>query len=165
MQVVGQFLSDFAMDNRETNPQVSLFARSAFNRYYYAIFLTTRRLIVETTGVSKLPHKDLPNYLIGPFRKTIKQKIKTAVRSGMLSHAYSASQLDALKQNTHLLSQILVTAYSVRVLADYEPDVAVEFKDQTYKLGASTLSEATNWASRAQIHCKSLYKVWRNLGN
>jgi hypothetical protein len=165
MQVVGKHLSDFASRIRGTSPDDGLFARSAFNRYYYATFLASRRLLIETTGAGGLAHKALPEYLIGQFQKTLKRQIQAGFKSGVLSPAGHARMLDALKENTLLLRDLLVLAYSVRVLADYEPDVPVEVKDETYILGASTLSAASNWASRAQMHCKNLHKIWKDLGN
>ncbi len=71
MQVVGKHLSEFALSIRGTSPDDGLFARSAFNRYYYATFLASRRLLIETTGTVGLPHKALPEYLIGQFQKTV----------------------------------------------------------------------------------------------
>jgi hypothetical protein len=165
MQVVGKHLAEFAMRIRGTSPDDGLFVRSAFNRYYYATFLASRQLIIETTGAQGLPHKALPEYLIGQFRKTIKKQIQTGFKSGVLSDANRARMLSALKQNTLLLRELLVTAYGVRVLADYEPDVPIEMKDDTCSLGAETLSAAGNWASRAQMHCKNLRKIWKDLGN
>lgn len=73
--------------------------------------------------------------------------------------------LDIVKQNTLLLGQLLEEAYNVRVLADYQHEVPVLIKDDTYTLGISTLSAASKWAGRAQMHCKSLYKIWKDLGN
>jgi hypothetical protein len=165
MQVVGKHLTDFAMSIRGTSPDDGLFARSAFNRYYYATFLASRQLVIETTGTQRLPHKALPEYLIGQFQKTMKRQIQAGFKSGVLSNANRARMLNALMQNTLLLRELLVTAYGVRVLADYEPDIPVEMKDDTYSLGAATLSAAGNWASRAQMHCKNLHKIWKDLGN
>jgi|SRR5215469_5569361 len=165
MQVVGKHLSDFAMRIRGTSPDDCLFARSAFNRYYYATFLASRQLLMETTGTEGLPHKALPEYLVGQFQKILKRKIQGGFKSGVLSSSDRARMLTALKQNTALLHQLLVTAYGVRVLADYEPDVPVEVKNDTYVLGAETLTTASNWAGRAQMHCKNLHKIWKNLGN
>jgi hypothetical protein len=165
MQVVGKLLTDHALLLRGESPDDVLFVRSAFNRYYYATFLRSRALVQETTGTHSLPHKALPEYLTGQFRKIIKRQIQESFKSGVLNNANRARLLSALNENTMLLSGLLSEAYSVRVLADYEPDVAVEVKADTYSLGAATLSSAGNWANRAQMHCKNLHKVWKDLGN
>lgn len=165
MQVVGNYLSEFALRLRGTSSDDGLFARSAFNRYYYATFLASRQLLAETTGTGGLPHKALPEYLIGAFQRTLKHQIAAGFRSGLLSKSDRSRMLGIVKQNTLLLRQLLVEAYSVRVLADYEPDVPVQVKDDTYSLGASTLSAASNWSGRAQMHCKNLHRIWKDLGN
>lgn len=165
MQVVGEHLRDFANRNRGTDPNDRLFARSAFNRFYYATFLASRQLLVDTTGAQGLPHKALPDYLIGKFQRTLKDQIQTQFKSGLLSSGERAQMLDAVKENTLFLRELLVLAYSVRVLADYEPDVPVEIKDQTFSLGASTLPAASNWAGRARMYCKNLQRIWKDLGN
>jgi hypothetical protein len=165
MQIVGKHLSDFAMSIRGTSPDDTLFARSAFNRYYYATFLASRQLLIDTMGKGELPHKVVPEYLMGQFQNTVKRQIQIGFKSGVLSSADRARMLGALKQNTLLLRELLVLAYGVRVLADYEPDVPIAVTVDTYSLGASTLSSASNWASRAQMHCKNLHKIWKDLGN
>lgn len=165
MQVVGERLSEIAMSIRGTSPDDCLFARSAFNRYYYATFLASRQLLADTIGTKGLPHKTLPEYLIGTFAKTIKRQIEVEFKSGVLSNTDRARMLGSLKHNTALLQNLLVTAYGVRVLADYAPETPVEIEQNTYSLGAATLSAASNWASRAQMHCKNLHKIWRDLGN
>lgn len=165
MQVVGKHLSDFAWRIRGRSPDDDLFARSAFNRYYYATFLASRRLLIETTGTKDLPHKSVPEYLTGGFRKTVKRRIQAAFKSGVLSHADRSGMLDTLRHNTLLLRELLMQAYGVRVLADYQPDIPVEIRDDTYLLGTSTLSAASNWAGRAAMHCKNLHRLWKDLGN
>lgn len=165
MQIVGKHLSDYAMSIQGTSPDDGLFARSAFNRYYYATFLASRQFLFETTGTGGMPHKALPEYLVGRFQTTMKRQIKARFKSGLLSSAENSRMLTSLKQNTILLRELLVQAYSVRVLADYEPDIPIKFKNETYWLGTSTLPEAGKWANRAQMHCKNLHKIWKDLDN
>ena len=125
MQVVGKHLAEVALRIRGTSPDDGLFVRSAFNRYYYATFLTSRRLLFETIGARGLPHKTLPEYLVGQFQKTIKRQIQAGFTSGVVSQSGRSRMLDSLRQNTLLLRELLRLAYSVRVLADYEPEVPV----------------------------------------
>lgn len=165
MQVVGDHLSDFALSIRGMNPNDGLFARSAFNRFYYAAFLASRQLLVETTGSGAMSHKALPNYLVTTFRQILKRRIQLLFQKNLLSNSARAAMLTALRDNTALLHDLLERAYSVRVLADYAPETPVEIKDATFSLGASTLAEASNWAGRAQMHCKNLRKIWGDLGN
>ena len=165
MQVVGEHLSAIAMSIRGNGSDDTLFARSAFNRFYYATFLASRKLLIDTMGTGGLPHKALPEYITGKFQMTMKRQIELGFRSGVLSNTVRAQMLGVLKQNTLLLRELLVLAYSVRVLADYEPDASVSVTVDTYSLGAATLSAASNWAGRAQMHCKNLHRIWKDLGN
>jgi hypothetical protein len=73
--------------------------------------------------------------------------------------------LNSLRDNTLFLSNVLKEAYGVRVLADYDPDAPVDILPDTYLLGASTLSAASNWLRRAEMHCKNLHRIWIDLGN
>jgi hypothetical protein len=164
MQIVGTHLSDHALKIWGT-PDDDLFARSAFNRYYYATFLVSRQFLVETLGITGLPHKVLPEYLKGNFRKTVQRQIQANFKAGVLTQGERGRMMGTLSHNIVLLEQLLVEAYGVRVLADYEPGIPVQRKDKTFHLGTSTLPAASKWQSRAQMHCKNLQKLWKDLGN
>jgi hypothetical protein len=165
MQVVGDHLSAFAISIRGNDPADGLFARSAFNRYYYATFLKSRQLIIDTNGPKALNHSALPDYLDGHFKKTLVQQIRAGFRSRLLSSADRSRLLHDLRRNTLLLRQLLMTAYRIRVLADYEPDFPLDTKNNTYTLGSATLSEAGKWAGHAEIYCRNLHSIWKDLGN
>ena len=46
MKIVGEQLESWALD-RKVETERDLFGRSAFNRYYYAVFLLTREMLGE----------------------------------------------------------------------------------------------------------------------
>jgi len=54
---------------------VDAYARSAFNRYYYSSFLSTRELLSQLNGSwGREPHKNIPKILsenvVGQIKKT-----------------------------------------------------------------------------------------------
>ena len=112
-----------------------------------------------------MAHKALPDYFTTTFQKDLKRQIHSLFKAGILSDAARAAMLTSARSNTTLLGELLVLAYNVRVLADYEPEFPLEVKDSTYRLGTSTLAEASGWAGRANMHCKNLHKIWKDLGN
>ena len=165
MQIVGDHLSQAAINHKANPPEEDLFARSAFNRYYYGAFLVSRQFLKDTTGVTGLPHKSIPDYLTTTFQNQLKRQLKDGERSGLMSKSNYSRLLDGLKKNVHLLTDLLSEAYRVRVLADYEPEVRVKPENQTYRLGTATLSRANGWEGRAHLHCKNLRSIWSELGN
>jgi hypothetical protein len=165
MQVVGAHLAEVALSIQGRTPDDDLYARSAFNRYYYASFLASRKLIAETMGTKNLPHAAIPAHLKGEFRKTFRRQIQSRFKSGALSVSHHSRMLTDLSQNTQLLGKLLEDAYSVRVLADYEPDVPVEIKDNTFRLGISTLASAGHWAGTTEMYCRNLRQIWKDLGH
>ena len=165
MQVVGDHLSAAAISHKGSQPAEDLFARSAFNRYYYGAFLVSRQFLKDTIGVTGLPHKSIPGYLTTTFQKQVKRQLKESERSGLVSKGNHSRLLNGLKKNVQLLTELLSEAYRVRVLADYEPDVPVQQENQTYRLGTATLDGANRWEGRAHLHCKNLRSIWSELGN
>jgi hypothetical protein len=148
---------------RGKDPNATTFARSAFNRYYYAVYLLSRQLLVDTLGTRSIQHKALPEFLSGKFHRTMKSKIEKGYRSGLLTSTARGRMRTILTDNITLLSELLRQAYGIRVLADYDPDAKVEGAD--FVLGSSTLPAASMWERRADMHCKHLYRVWKDLGH
>lgn len=165
MQIVGDHLTTAAVGQKSDLTSADLFARSAFNRYYYGTFLASRQLIRDTTGAIHLAHKAIPDYLRGSFQQTMRKQIEAQHRADILSNGSSSQLLSRLKTNVSGLAGLLTEAYSVRLLADYRPEVLVTVVQNTFRLGPSTLSTAAQWIQRAGIHCKNLRSIWVTLGN
>jgi len=80
MQVVAHFLQIEALKIQGSDKD--LYARSAYNRYYYDIFLATRRMFSELDASwALLAHKDYPGLLRGQITRQFKLARTKAVRA------------------------------------------------------------------------------------
>lgn len=144
---------------------VDAFGRSAFNRYYYATYLTVRDMLTQINEKwAKIPHKNIPGTLeddlVKLFRENGKRQVKCKVLPENQFHSY-------IKQTNAAASDIastLTSAYMVRVTADYEPDNKIEFIDERLSLASHTLDEAKNWKRRVEAKKGILIKVAKELG-
>lgn len=157
MQQVGLHLQREAVNLGRANGGEP-FARSSFNRYYYSIFLEVRELFASVdTSWATLPHKSYPEILRGKFKKRIK-KVQEIARRGEDNILYA----DCRRANSYLLNlaSLMERAYALRVIADYNPDIAVEFDGaDRFKLSDTKISEAHEWQSRVRIWIDSIRSV------
>ena len=103
------------------------FARSAFNRYYYATFLCVRETLttVDQKYDASLNHKGIPELLKGTVQRRIKAIQKKASKLGDTSLVTDCRQTGS--QNL-ALAVMLEKAYATRVVADYTPQTPVDFR-------------------------------------
>jgi hypothetical protein len=134
------------------------FARSSFNRYYYATFLCVRKCLIQIDDKWEggLTHKGIPELLRGEIRKRIKrvEKKATAIGDGQL--IASSRQAASL---TLTLAETVKTAYAIRVVADYNPDVLVDFGSGRFKLSGTEVSEAHEWLPKAEVWSKAVLNL------
>ncbi|MBF4281092.1 hypothetical protein EAY27_28865, partial [Vibrio anguillarum] len=84
MKYVGSELERLALSDSDPDNS-DLLGRSAFNRYYYAAFLTTR----ETLGYMQsnwkgTAHAEIPNLLEKGLRKPAKAALRQQIKAGLL---------------------------------------------------------------------------------
>lgn len=165
MQRVGEHLKSHALTLRGKAPDDDLFARSAFNRFYYAAFLVCREMVKNTIGKSGLRHEAFPEYLTGSFRRAISLRIKQAYSKGAITDAEREKMTYLLNVNTAGLSNMLREGFGVRVIADYKPEVQVVLMESSFELSSCTSGRANYWVREAEMYCKNLKKLWHKLGN
>lgn len=164
MKIVGEQLESWA-GSQASNPNKDLFARSAFNRYYYAAYLVTREMLGEYEPSWKsTPHKNIPNLLEKTLKKIISTELKKIYKKGQITHGERQKTLSAISYATSDLSNLLRVAYDVRVTADYDPELLVENAGGTLILGIQKLSSANCWSDRTNSYCKIIRKILRDLG-
>lgn len=139
------------------------FGRSAFNRFYYAAFLpvsrTLRSLRPEWAGI---PHKDIPELLRGKILTALKKGQRQANRVGDRDTAAECARAITL---CHELAGIMRTGYAVRVTADYQEDVAVDFSAGVdFRLATVSVSTAKQWPRRATAFAQTIQSVWKQIG-
>lgn len=147
MRQVAEHLETEAKRRRRSGNDVDLFARSAFNRYYYATFLLARELMRKFRPSWKGSHSGLPKELTGSILREIRQLKSKANR---LQDWEVVSQCDVCIHHIHQLSELLENAYGLRVIADYEPEILAAIdRDGAIALGEKKISDAKHWVEQA----------------
>jgi len=160
MREVAEHLETEAKRRSKNVDDVNLFARSAFNRYYYATFLLARELMKKFRPSWRGSHSALPKELTGSILREIKQLKKKANR---LHDWEIVSQCDVCIHHIHQLSELLESAYGLRVIADYEPEITATIDvGGTITLGDKKISDAKHWVEQAISLKGKIETFWDN---
>lgn len=161
MHKVAHHLQTVAIDRDESDRDI--FARSAYNRYYYAVFLAVRDMLSEMDSKwSHLAHKNYPEVLTG--ESIMKQFQKEKKRAEKNSDYALNEKLDKAIRAVKALSSLMSKAYVVRVVADYEPSEAVNFiSGERFSLKSVDITEAHSWNNKAEIWIKDIQQAWRQI--
>lgn len=141
------------------------FGRSAFNRYYYAAYLSVRELLSTLDSAwGKKPHSAIPDFLEDKVLDLVKTQAKRMATNGLLSET---RRYNLSKQAAQALSDIAATlrvAYRVRVVADYRPYHLVVFDHAEFRLAEHSQAEARNWMGRVDRAKGALIGISKELG-
>lgn len=165
MQVVGDYLIKEAL---QLNAEIEkdLFGRSAFNRYYYAAFLSIRRLFSEIDDRLNEPqHSQIPGLLTETLNNRIKKIIKKQERAGFMSATHSQELRDSVYQSLQSLADLMRYAYSIRIVADYQPEAKIELKGGFLGIAGCESSVARGWCEEVEVKVDQICDIWRSLGN
>ncbi|MXR70311.1 hypothetical protein GNT65_16760 [Shewanella sp. JBTF-M18] len=164
MKYVGERLEELAISNGNFSHS-NLLGRSAFNRYYYAAFLSTREMLGTLQHSWRgTPHAEIPNLLRQALRKPAEREIQKMIKAGMLDLGDRSRILTSIKTNGSALAQLLTEAYDARLIADYQPEEKIVMEDKVIKLGHHKLSSARNWPDQANRYCALILRTWKELG-
>lgn len=100
METVGFELRKLAISRRGCEEK-DLFARSAFNRFYYSAFLKTRstlKILNPSWGKSK--HANLPELLEGKVISLVKAELKKQVAQGLITIGHKSHKINSLTTAT-----------------------------------------------------------------
>ena len=160
MQRVGHHLQLEAI--KKTGTERDVYARSAYNRYYYAVFLTVRSLLGKLDPKwSRGPHKSYPEVLKGSITKNFKTAKWRANKNGDYA---LIPKLDGGIRASAALANLVEKANAVRVIADYEPSEFVNFETaERFSLKSVEITEAHNWESSVKILTDSIFEAWRQI--
>ncbi|NIF53504.1 hypothetical protein [Burkholderia sp. Ax-1724] len=148
-------------DERDAN----LFGRSAFNRYYYSVYLSTRQMVrIGHPEIKQFKHKELPDLLIGKVQERIQQEASKLKKRNILSDGQASQLVQSARQALSELANILREGYHIRVIADYEPTVIATVSNGHVILESKTSDAARQWGLRAQRCIGQIHRVWRQLG-
>lgn len=160
MQEVAHHLQKTA--HAMTGVERDAFARSAYNRYYYACFLELRAAFKEMSeewGGAK--HKSFPEILKSSISKKLKYGRKSANRVGDVELVRRVDQ--ALRACSEL-SSIVERANGARIVADYNPEIGVGFNGSArFSLNGVEITEAHQWYGRVSILTSQILSTWRQV--
>jgi len=159
MERVALSLQKWAVQRRAHHDDFDLYGRSAFNRYYYATFLTVRSLIIEFEPQWTGAHSSVPDFLAGSINREIKRYRSSALRRQQSDAVEICNRtVTALSA----LADLMKTANTVRVTADYNPSIKIQDDRQNrFTLGTTSITEAHRWASQAQVFSHVIRRGWR----
>lgn len=160
MEVVAQHLKGHATA-LSAGVDRDLFGRSAFNRFYYATFLTVKADLM--TAIPDLPrdHAGIPNFL----RTTVKNQLaKGAGKARRADDSALVSICSRAKSAAFELADLLEEGYTTRVVADYNPDIPVSFDGRSnFALNNISVEHAQTWPHRARAFTRSIVNAWRQI--
>lgn len=164
MKLVGEHLSQVALARADTQ-EAELFGRSAFNRFYYASYLTVREALKRIDIRWAEPsHAEIPSLLRGKVLQHVKKKARQLEDRDQLSHAQAQSVINAATNATAALADLLTKAREVRRVADYEPDIPVRRDGAVMRLADETLDSARGWPTRAERQSGIILRTFSELG-
>lgn len=161
MRLVAEHLEKEALKRRKRPDELDSFARSAFNRYYYATFLQARLLIRQFKPAWRGTHGGLPADLVSVAKRDIGLIKNKAQRSRDWE---VVDKCEICTHHLHGLSELLQSAYAIRVTADYEPDILATIeKGGAITMGQKKITEAKNWPVQAANFSGKIEGFWSKL--
>lgn len=138
------------------------FARSAYNRYYYACYLEIRTAFKEMSAEwGRSAHKAFPEILRSSISKNLKSGKRSASRLG---DTELERRIDQALRGCVELASIIEKANGARIIADYSPDIGVGFNGSArFSLNGIEITEAHEWYGRVRILVSQILSVWRQV--
>ena len=136
-----------------------LFARSAYNRYYYGVFLTIRDSLSNMNDDWETrKHKEIPNKL----RTTIYKAFQNEKRKAASQRDYELTEIIRKAQASLCeLSALLEKAEAARIVADYYPETPVDFASaERFSLAKIDITEAHQWKEQVNQHIRTIQSAW-----
>ena len=155
--IVAHHLQKAALKERQ--PSNDFYARSAFNRYYYFMYLTVRSMLSRMGHeCSTLPHASVPEFLTGKVRKEFSNHSKSAQRRGDF---IQVNNIRRAKVSLSKLSESLKRAKQIRTVADYRPEERVDFiSADRFALRSIDVTEVHEWGDETRTLCNDVLSVW-----
>lgn len=159
MHDVALFLQKNAIKRRSKAAEFDQFGRSAFNRYYYALFLEVRSFIREFDPERNLIHSQIHLELKGSIKREIEKRRKKAV-------ANKENDIVALcgraETALYALASLLIEANKTRVKADYHPEDSIsDLGKNRFSLDAVSITDAHGWLAEARRQIPLIRRAWR----
>lgn len=160
MQFVGLHLQKVAVEER--GPERDKFARSAYNRYYYAVYLDVREMFAQLDASwARTPHKSYSEILEGQVTRKFKEERRKAYKNG---DSELVRLIDDAQRAARALASLMQKANGIRVVADYEPAEAVIFSTtDRFSLKNIGITEAHGWQDNAKLWIRTIQNAWNQI--
>ena len=161
MQEVGHHLQVHA-NTLPTCTVRDAFARSAYNRYYYGCFLLLRSELEQMNSKwRKANHKDYPSILENSIKKELTTELKKAQKRNDID---LVNKIRRAKHALSELAKLMTQAYAVRLVADYQPQVEVNFVNaDRFSLSNIDITTAHNWQPNVSTLIRNLRIAWNQI--
>jgi len=120
------------------------FARSTFNRFYYAAFLEVRDLLkrIDYDAWDTVGHKAYPDVL-----QSIQKNFRAeATRARKASDTETSRSISKASDALRTISEIMAAAYISRVTADYNIEIPVKFGEgDVFYINSVSVKDAKSW--------------------
>jgi hypothetical protein len=159
LETVAHYLQQQAIAKKGDIAIADVFGRSAFNRYYYAMFLRARSMMATLDSRwGGMPHKQYPELLKGQVCGRFKSEVRRAAK---LRDSDLVAACKKAESACHGLADMFLRSYAIRVVADYEPAERVVF-DVTgrFELRGVNINSAHEWPNKADVFCRYIEKTW-----
>lgn len=140
------------------------FGRSAFNRYYYAAYLSVREFLVELEPhLARQSHVQIPTLFTKTVPKRLREEARRQALSGMLTHTKRDEIGRSVNRAASVIADVMTVAYAVRVAADYHPETRIEGQSGAFRLASQSAAQAKDWKRNIDMAKGTLFDVYRTL--
>jgi len=153
-----------AAEALKAGAEADAFGRSAFNRYYYSAYLSTREFLNQFDSNWGTQHANIPNTIEINLIKLINSSSEKARKTGLISESDKERIKSVAKTTAKQYASLLREAYNTRCTADYEPDTKVEFSGKGFSISGTTNLAAERWLSGVNQRKTTLLSLCKELG-
>ncbi len=137
MKIVGDKLVELAQNEQRTNIEnASLYAKTAYNRYYYSSFLFGRELLLSKGLISHDPKRKIGHG--GKFGISLqgaaKPKIIKAIKNCTLTDTDKKLKINIINNTCNKISHYITFMYEARDAADYKKESKILFKKNDFNI-------------------------------
>ncbi len=160
MERVALLLQTTAIGAKGSKADFDLFGRSAYNRYYYAMFLLVRDMLaIMNQDWTSVPHKAIPELLNG----TVVQRLKRAGKQATKIGDGDANKLCSQAVSAAIgLADLMKEGYASRITADYNPSIPVVLSgSDRFTLNSVSINVAHDWPNRTRQLTPKILRAWR----
>jgi|GEM_PF-583780 len=141
------------------------YGRSAFNRYYYASFLSVRDLVSSLDAKwGRVTHDGVPELLRKAVYKKINGELLKAEKSNFLTSQQYFSKKSLILTSLDTIASIMAQAYTIRGIVDYEPEIKISFEKNIFKVNTTTVTHAQGWLKTIHTEKSKIIVIMKEIG-